>query len=204
MCRLQWLWCSGVAAPRHVGSSWTRDRTGVPCIARQLTTRPSGQPPHIHSEAPVNRIPAAAPSVSVSNSLWRVCVCVCVCLVWGRVQGLSWLFPFSLWCWGWLWLENGWRETGKVLSSPCLCCSSSFSVCVLWMRIDCQGDLFPWALGVSGKSGYISPLTLCMASPCILLCPQGKRSYRKHIIYNPILPPVPTLRPVRTSRIRLP
>ena len=78
MCRLQWLWCSGVAAPRHVGSSWTRDRTGVPCIARQLTTRPSGQPPHIHSEAPVNRIPAAAPSVSVSNSLWRVCVCVCV------------------------------------------------------------------------------------------------------------------------------
>ena len=27
---------SGLVAPLHVGSSWTRDRTGVPCIARQV------------------------------------------------------------------------------------------------------------------------------------------------------------------------
>ena len=30
------LWRTGLAAPRHVGSSWTRDRTRVPCIGRQI------------------------------------------------------------------------------------------------------------------------------------------------------------------------
>ena len=31
----QQLWPTGPAAPRHVGSSRTRDRTRVPCIGRQ-------------------------------------------------------------------------------------------------------------------------------------------------------------------------
>ena len=31
----QQLWCKDLAAPQNVGSSWTRDRTGVLCIARQ-------------------------------------------------------------------------------------------------------------------------------------------------------------------------
>ena len=30
----QELWHTGLAAPRHVGSSWTRARTHVPCIGR--------------------------------------------------------------------------------------------------------------------------------------------------------------------------
>ena len=30
------LWCTGLAAPRHVGSSWTRVQTCVPCIGRQI------------------------------------------------------------------------------------------------------------------------------------------------------------------------
>ena len=30
------LWGSGLVAPQHVGSSWIMDRTGVPCIARQI------------------------------------------------------------------------------------------------------------------------------------------------------------------------
>ena len=30
------LWCTGLAAPRHVGSSWTGVWTYVPCIGRQL------------------------------------------------------------------------------------------------------------------------------------------------------------------------
>ena len=30
------LWCIGLAAPRHVGSSRTRARTHVPCIGRQI------------------------------------------------------------------------------------------------------------------------------------------------------------------------
>ena len=34
--RAQQLWCKGVVAPRHVGSSKTRDRTYVPCIGRQI------------------------------------------------------------------------------------------------------------------------------------------------------------------------
>ena len=33
---LQQLQLSGSAAPRNVESSWTRDGTGVPCIARQI------------------------------------------------------------------------------------------------------------------------------------------------------------------------
>ena len=32
----QWLWCAGLVAPRHVGSSRTRARTCVPCIGRQI------------------------------------------------------------------------------------------------------------------------------------------------------------------------
>ena len=31
---LQYLWCTGLAAPCHVGSSWTRDGIGVPWISR--------------------------------------------------------------------------------------------------------------------------------------------------------------------------
>ena len=31
----QWLWRTGLVAPWHVGSSWTRDRTRVPCIGRR-------------------------------------------------------------------------------------------------------------------------------------------------------------------------
>ena len=30
------LWLTGLVAPQHVGSSWTRARTYVPCIGRQI------------------------------------------------------------------------------------------------------------------------------------------------------------------------
>jgi len=30
------LWCPGLVAPWRMGSSWTRDGTGVPCIARWI------------------------------------------------------------------------------------------------------------------------------------------------------------------------
>ena len=32
----QWLWCTGLVAPRHVGSSQTRARTHVPCNGRWI------------------------------------------------------------------------------------------------------------------------------------------------------------------------
>ena len=32
----QSLWRMGLVAPRHVGSSWTRDQTRVPCIGRRI------------------------------------------------------------------------------------------------------------------------------------------------------------------------
>ena len=32
--RFQWLWHTGLVAPRRVRSSWTRDRTRVPCLGR--------------------------------------------------------------------------------------------------------------------------------------------------------------------------
>ena len=38
---LQQLWHTGLVAPLHVGSSWTRDQARVPCIGRWiLTTAP--------------------------------------------------------------------------------------------------------------------------------------------------------------------
>ena len=39
--RAQQLWCTGLVPPRHVGSSWVRGRTGVPCKAdlNHWTTR---------------------------------------------------------------------------------------------------------------------------------------------------------------------
>ena len=30
------LWCTGLVAPRHVASSWTRDPTHVPCVGRWI------------------------------------------------------------------------------------------------------------------------------------------------------------------------
>ena len=40
------LWRTCSVAPKLVGSSWTRDRVGVPCIARRvLTTGPPRKPP---------------------------------------------------------------------------------------------------------------------------------------------------------------
>ena len=36
MPKLQWLWYTGLLAMWHVESSWTRDRTHVPCIGRWL------------------------------------------------------------------------------------------------------------------------------------------------------------------------
>ena len=45
VCRLQRLWCTGLVAVQHVGSSWTRNWTHVPWISsRFLTTRPWGSP----------------------------------------------------------------------------------------------------------------------------------------------------------------
>ena len=32
----QWLWLTGLVAPRHVGSPQTRARTRVPCIGRRI------------------------------------------------------------------------------------------------------------------------------------------------------------------------
>ena len=41
----QQLWHMGLVAPQHVGSSWTRTRTRVPCTGRQiLNTAPPGKP----------------------------------------------------------------------------------------------------------------------------------------------------------------
>ena len=34
--RSQQLWHTGLVAPQHVGSSWTRAQTHVPCIGRQI------------------------------------------------------------------------------------------------------------------------------------------------------------------------
>ena len=34
--RVQYLWHTGLVAPQHVGSSWTRAQTHVPCFTRQI------------------------------------------------------------------------------------------------------------------------------------------------------------------------
>ena len=35
----QQLWCMGLVTPQHVESSWTRDRTRVPCLSRWILSR---------------------------------------------------------------------------------------------------------------------------------------------------------------------
>ena len=44
----QWLWLTGLVAPRHVGSSQTRDRTRVPCIGRQTLNHCATREAHIY------------------------------------------------------------------------------------------------------------------------------------------------------------
>ena len=39
------LLSTGLAVPRHVGSSWTRDRTHVPCVCPTLCDPIDGSPP---------------------------------------------------------------------------------------------------------------------------------------------------------------
>ena len=62
---LQWLHSMDLVAPWHVGSSWTRDWTLVPCIGRRIlnywTTR-------------------KAPHTCLYMCGVCVCVCVCVCV----------------------------------------------------------------------------------------------------------------------------
>ena len=44
----QQLWCMGLLAPRHVLSSQARDRTRVPCVARQIPNHwETGEAPHL-------------------------------------------------------------------------------------------------------------------------------------------------------------
>ena len=43
----QQLWPMGLVAPRHVGSSWTRARTRVPCIGRQIPNHCATREAHI-------------------------------------------------------------------------------------------------------------------------------------------------------------
>ena len=47
--RAQWLWCRGLVAPRHVGSSCTRDGTHVPCIERQILNHWTTRQAPLHS-----------------------------------------------------------------------------------------------------------------------------------------------------------
>ena len=100
-CRLQYLWllgsrartqqwqCTGPATPWHVGSSHTRDGTGVPCIARQTfnpwTTREAPSlgflPSHLQEVflAPLMYALIATP-VSPSWRLLQLNTQLCVCV----------------------------------------------------------------------------------------------------------------------------
>ena len=45
---LQELWCTGLVAPQHVGSSWARDKTHIPCTGGEFfTTEPPGKPIYV-------------------------------------------------------------------------------------------------------------------------------------------------------------
>ena len=69
----QQLWCTGLVAPRHVGSSRTRARTRVPCIGRRIlnhcTTR---EVPLVRFKASLNPWPGL-PSSSIQQKEfhWR-------------------------------------------------------------------------------------------------------------------------------------
>ena len=71
---LWWLWLPGLVAPWHVGSSWTGDRTCVPCTGRRIlnpwTTvaslgcviKPRKRGPHVHADG--------------QGAPWGACLCL--------------------------------------------------------------------------------------------------------------------------------
>ena len=146
------MWCSGLAASRHVGSSWTRDGTSVPCIARQILNysitraapsypfrgsceqNPSSGPICLLSLTAYDMYLCVCTHVCVCTCVCvctRTCVCVCVCAWYGeefRVFLDFFLFPSGVGVGCGLRMDGG--RTGQVLSSPCLRCSISFSMCM--------------------------------------------------------------------------
>ena len=79
-------------SPYHVGSSWIRDQTHVPCMAvRVLITRPPGKPPIAFlplafDEKPdvhhviVSSLAALNMFLFDTNSLTILCFCVYICI----------------------------------------------------------------------------------------------------------------------------
>ena len=61
----QYLWRTGLVAPQHVGSSWTRARTCVPCIGRRILNHCATR------EAP-------------SSSFYVPTIPICTCLSYGH------------------------------------------------------------------------------------------------------------------------
>ena len=71
----QQLWRIGLVAPWHVGSSWTRDRTHVPCIGRRIL-----------SHCATREVPQIFCELGILNN--HSCPYICR----NRTQNSSWLF----------------------------------------------------------------------------------------------------------------
>ena len=71
----QSLWCLGLVAPRHVGSSWTRDQTHVLCIGRQILNH--WPPKKVLFLLFFNRICLISLMMS---SMHRRFTCICFCM----------------------------------------------------------------------------------------------------------------------------
>lgn len=136
----------------------------------------------------------------ISNSLWRVCVRA---RVRGRAQGLSWLFPFSLWRWGWLWVgDEGGGGRGRCCLSPPWPCVPSLCACYEW-RLAVKGTCLLGPGGLLQEWLHFTAASLHSSSVHTSLSSREK-SLEKDGITQSHLPPVPAFRPVGTSRIHLP
>ena len=63
------MWCTGLVAPQHVGSSWTRARTHVPCIGRRILTHCATVLPGGGTASKISTLPFSPPPSSLPANL---------------------------------------------------------------------------------------------------------------------------------------
>ena len=124
------MWRTGLVAPRHVGSSWTRARIHVPCVGRRILNH------CVTREAPIGSffyfpqlVPFSQGSLLFYDRYFAsasflvpfynpklVCVCVCVCTT-GCMSVLTFFLPtfnlrLSFLCILVGFLDNFWNKLG--------------------------------------------------------------------------------------------
>ena len=102
----QYLWCMDLVTPWHVGSSWTRDRTHVPCTGRRILNHwTNREVQHFHfchcenwvesTEAHLWDVVAYGPSLCLACITCQLCALGHCGNLWG-LKGSQWSTPSGI------------------------------------------------------------------------------------------------------------